>query len=87
MTVGDAENYQYIASGQSQAAMAFSNVEPPWVWVDALARTFTGQSIAVDRKAQLPFMLITKNNLISTSSEFPIVASYQQQWKTLWGKG
>jgi len=87
VTVGDAENYQYIASGQSQAAMAFSNVETPWVWVDALARTFTGQSIAVDRKAQLPFMLITKNNLISTSSEFPIVASYQQQWKTLWGKG
>jgi ribose transport system substrate-binding protein len=86
VTVGDAENYQYIASGQTQAAMAFSNVESPWVWVDALARIFTGQSIAVDRAAHLPFMLITKDNLISTASEFPMVADYRQQWLKLWGK-
>jgi ribose transport system substrate-binding protein len=85
--VGDAENYQYIASGQTQAATSFSNVESPWVWVDALARRFTGQSIAVDRRAKLPLMLITKSNLISTSAEFPMVADYQQQWKKLWGKG
>jgi ribose transport system substrate-binding protein len=85
--VGDAENYQYIASGQTQAATAFSNVESPWVWVDALARKFTGQSIAVDRQAKMPLMLITKANLISTSNEFPMVADYQQQWKQLWGKG
>jgi ribose transport system substrate-binding protein len=85
--VGDAENYQYIASGQTQAATSFSNVESPWVWVDALARKFTGQSIAVDRQAKMPLMLITKSNLISTSAEFPMVADYQQQWKQLWGKG
>jgi ribose transport system substrate-binding protein len=85
--VGDAENYQYIASGQTQAATSFSNVESPWVWVDALARKFTGQSIAVDRQAKLPLMLITKSNLISTGNEFPMVADYQQQWKQLWGKG
>jgi ribose transport system substrate-binding protein len=85
--VGDAENYQYIASGQTHAATSFSNVESPWVWVDALARRFTGQSIAVDRQAKLPLMLITKDNLISTANEFPMVADYQQQWKKLWGKG
>jgi ribose transport system substrate-binding protein len=85
--VGDAENYQYIASGQTQAATSFSNVESPWVWVDTLARKFTGQSIAVDRQAKLPLMLITKKNLISTGNEFPMVADYQQQWKKLWGKG
>jgi ribose transport system substrate-binding protein len=85
--VGDAENYQYIASGQTQAATSFSNVESPWVWVDALARKFTRQSIAVDRAATMPLMLITKDNLISTANEFPMVADYQQQWKKLWGKG
>jgi ribose transport system substrate-binding protein len=85
--VGDAENYQYIASGQTQAATSFSNVESPWVWVDALARKFTGQSIEPDRQAKMPLMLITKANLISTSAEFPMVADYQQQWKKLWGKG
>jgi len=84
--VGDAENYQYIASGQTQAATSFSNVESPWVWVDALARKFTGQSITVDRQAKMPLMLITKSNLISTANEFPMVADYQQQWKKLWGK-
>jgi ribose transport system substrate-binding protein len=86
VNVGDAENYQYIASGQTHAAMAFSNVDQTWVWADALARLFTGQSIDVDRKAQLPYMLITKDNLISTGSEFPLVKDYQQQWKKLWGK-
>ena len=85
--VGDAENYQYIASGQTQAATSFSNVESPWVWVDALARKFTGQSIQPDRQAKMPLMLITKDNLISTANEFPMVANYQQQWKQLWGKG
>jgi ribose transport system substrate-binding protein len=87
VNVGNAENYQYIASGQTHAAMAFSNVDQTWVWADALARLFTGQSIDVDRKAKLPYMLITKNNLISTGSEFPLVANYQEQWKKLWGKG
>jgi ribose transport system substrate-binding protein len=85
VNVGDAENYQYISSGQTQAAMAFSNLEQPWVWVDALARHFTGQSMDVDRQAKLPFMLITKDNLISTEANFPLVADYQQQWKKLWG--
>jgi ribose transport system substrate-binding protein len=87
VNVGDAENYQYIASGQTQAAMGYSNLEQPWVWVDALARHFTGQSMDVDREAKLPFMLITKDNLISTSANFPLVKGYQQQWKKLWGKG
>lgn len=86
VNVGDAENYQYIASGQTHAAMAFSNVDQTWVWADALARLFTGQPIDVDRKARLPYMLITKDNLISTGSEFPLVANYQEQWKKLWGK-
>jgi ribose transport system substrate-binding protein len=86
VNVGDAENYQYIASGQTHAAMAFSNVDQTWVWADALARLFTGQPIDVDRKAHLPYMLITKDNLISTGSEFPLVKDYQQQWKKLWGK-
>jgi len=86
VNVGDAENYQYIASGQTHAAMAFSNIDQTWVWADALARLFTGQPIDVDRKAQLPYMLITKDNLISTGSEFPLVKDYQEQWKKLWGK-
>ena len=66
--------------------MAFSNIDQTWVWADVLARVFTGQPIDVDRKAHLPYMLITKDNLISTGSEFPLVANYREQWKKLWGR-
>jgi ribose transport system substrate-binding protein len=88
VNVGDAVNYQYIASGQSQAAVAYNTFENAWTQVDTLARYFTGQSIQPDiaAKSRLPFMLITKNNLISTSSDFPLVADYQSQFKKLWGK-
>jgi len=85
--IGSTVNYQYIASGQSEAAVAFNNQENAWTQVDALARIFTGQSPAVDQNAQLPFMLITKDNLISTSTDFPLIADYQEQFKKLWGKG
>jgi ribose transport system substrate-binding protein len=86
VNVGDAQNYQYISSGQAHAAMAFNQVEQDWVWADALARLFTHQSIAPDQNAKLPFMLITKDNLVSTSTDFPLVADYQAQFRKLWGK-
>lgn len=85
--VGDAVNYQYIASGQSQAATAFNTQENAWTQVDALARLFTNQSIAPDLNAQLPWMLVTKGNLVSTTANFPLVADYQSQFKALWGLG
>jgi ribose transport system substrate-binding protein len=86
VNVGDAENYHDLAPGPPPAATAFRTIAPTRLWADALARLFTGQPIDVDRKAHLPYMLITKDNLISTGSEFPLVANYQEQWKKLWGK-
>lgn len=85
--VGDAVNYQYIAAGQSQAATAFNTQENAWTQVDALARLFTNQSIDPDLKATMPWMLVTKDNLVSTTANFPLVADYQSQFKALWGVG
>jgi ribose transport system substrate-binding protein len=86
VNIGESTNYQYIASGQTQAAVAFNNIENAWAQADGLARHFTGQSMQVTQDAQLPFMLIDKDNLISTKTDFSLVEDYQAQFKKLWGK-
>ncbi|CAM5707571.1 hypothetical protein SALBM311S_09948 [Streptomyces alboniger] len=86
VNVGESTNYQYIDSGQTQAAVAFNNIENAWAQADGLARHFTGQSMKPTQDAQLPFMLITKDTLISTKTQFPLVEDYQAQFKKLWGK-
>ncbi|MCX5054071.1 MULTISPECIES: hypothetical protein [unclassified Streptomyces] len=86
VNVGEATNYEYIHSGQTQAAIAFNHIENAWAQADGLARHFTGQSMKVTQDAKLPFMVITKDNLISTKTQFPLVEDYQAQFKKLWGK-
>ncbi|WP_171059809.1 sugar ABC transporter substrate-binding protein [Streptomyces montanus] len=85
VNVGDAQSYQYIEGGLTDAAMALNLYETAWIQVDALARHFTGQSMDVDQKAELPNMLITKENLPSADGDFPLVEDYQKQFKALWG--
>jgi ribose transport system substrate-binding protein len=85
VNVGDAQSYQYIQGGLTDGAMALNSHETAWIQVDALARHFTGQSMAVDQKALLPNMLVTKDNLPSADGDFPLVEDYQAQFKALWG--
>jgi ribose transport system substrate-binding protein len=79
------QNLQYIATGQEQATIPFHSYEAMWTEVDGLARIFTGQSVEPDN-VPLPYMLVTKDNLVSSDSDFPLVADYQEQFKKLWGK-
>ncbi|WOT38882.1 sugar ABC transporter substrate-binding protein [Streptomyces coeruleorubidus] len=85
VNVGDAQNYQYIQGGLTDGAMALNSHETAWLQADALARHFTGQSMAVGQKAALPNMLVTKDNLPSADGDFPIVEDYRKQFKALWG--
>ncbi|WP_037683513.1 sugar ABC transporter substrate-binding protein [Streptomyces cellulosae] len=85
VNVGDAQNYQYIQSGLSDAAVALNSHESMWLQADALARRFTGQSMDVDQKAVLPLTLITKDNLSMAVGDFPLVKNYQSQFQALWG--
>ncbi|MFD6169778.1 sugar ABC transporter substrate-binding protein [Streptomyces coeruleorubidus] len=85
VNVGDAQNYQYIQGGLTDGAMALNSHETAWLQADALARHFTGQSMAVGQKAALPNMLVTKDNLPSADGDFPIVEGYKKQFKALWG--
>ncbi|GAA2402057.1 substrate-binding domain-containing protein [Streptomyces coeruleofuscus] len=85
VNVGDAQNYQYIQGGLTDGAMALNSHETAWLQADALARHFTGQSMALGQKAALPNMLVTKDNLPSADGDFPIVEGYKKQFKALWG--
>ncbi|GHC48675.1 substrate-binding domain-containing protein [Streptomyces violaceochromogenes] len=85
VNVGDAQNYQYIEGGLTDGAMALNSHETAWLQADALARHFTGGTMAVDQKAALPNMLVTKDNLPSADGDFPIVEDYEKQFKALWG--
>ncbi|MET9683313.1 sugar ABC transporter substrate-binding protein [Streptomyces coeruleorubidus] len=85
VNVGDAQNYQYIQGGLTDGAMALNSHETAWLQADALARHFTGQPMAVNQKAALPNMLVTKDNLPSADGDFPIVEDYEKQFKALWG--
>jgi ribose transport system substrate-binding protein len=69
----------------TDGAMALNSHETAWLQADALARHFTGQSMAVGQKAALPNMLVTKDNLPSADGDFPIVEDYKKQFKALWG--
>ncbi|MFI1359357.1 sugar ABC transporter substrate-binding protein [Streptomyces sp. NPDC020898] len=86
VNVGDPQNYQYIDSGLTDAALALNSHEMAWIMVDALAHHFTGQPMDTAQKAVVTNMLVTKENLPSADEDFPLIVDYQKQFKALWGK-
>jgi ribose transport system substrate-binding protein len=77
----------YIANGQVAVTTGVDWPTIIWQMFDTFARIFTGQSTQPDTSAAQPQWLISKDNIPSTSSYFPLVANYQAQFKKLWGLG
>jgi ribose transport system substrate-binding protein len=75
----------YIANGQVAVTTGVDWPTIIWQMFDTFARIFTGQSTQPDTSAAQPQWLISKDNIPSTSSYFPLVANYQDQFKKLWG--
>ncbi|HSZ31394.1 MAG TPA: sugar ABC transporter substrate-binding protein [Pseudonocardiaceae bacterium] len=75
----------YIAAGQVSVTTGVDWPTIIWQMFDTFARIFTNQSTSPDVDAPSPQWLITKSNIPSTSSYFPLVANYQDQFKKLWG--
>ncbi len=76
----------YVKQGQELAVGSLGDDALIWYVADALARVFTGQSASVDGTAPLPYQLLTKDNITSTTT-LPVVASdYVADFKHLWGK-
>jgi len=67
------------------ASDGFPGPEIMWRSVDFLLRDFAHQDTAPSTAHNLPVWLLTGDNVPSTTSSFPLVVDYQQQYKALWG--
>lgn len=83
---GNSQVYSYIAGNKMEAVVAIHSREIGWATLDTFARYFAGESLSPDADASYPLWLVTKDNLVSPDSEFPLVADYQRQFAALWGQ-
>ena len=74
---------QEIQAGTLQAGVPFDYYVVDYLMVDALARTFTKVKV---RATPPPFWLVTQANAPNVTTIFPVVVTYQPQFKRLWGK-
>lgn len=75
-----------LEQGTVAAVVGFPGQENMWQAADTFARIFAGVEF-VEEFNDLPSWIITAGNVPSTTEEYPLVADYQAQYKTLWGLG
>ncbi len=77
----------YMKNGEYlQATVGTSFPEVYWRGIDLLARLFAKVPYTEDlNDLTLPYWTITQKSLPSTTSEFPVVTNYEEQFKKLWG--
>jgi ribose transport system substrate-binding protein len=67
-----------------EATTAYPGFDGAYRAIDALARTFRGQSVTPDEYSTFTHWLVTANNLTS-ERPLPAVQDYAQQFEALWG--
>jgi ABC-type sugar transport system substrate-binding protein len=67
-----------------EATTAYPAFDGAYRAIDALARTFRGQSVKPDEDATFTHWLITANN-VTDERPLPAVKDYAQQFEALWG--
>jgi DNA-binding LacI/PurR family transcriptional regulator len=67
-----------------EATTAYPAFDGAYRAIDALARTFRGQSVTPDEDATFTHWLITKSN-VTKERPLPAVKDYAQQFEALWG--
>lgn len=76
-----------LATGERTAATPGPTPEVGWQMMDALARYFTGQSIADDYQWQGTILWSKAYNNLPENPEKPVyVENYQKEFEELWGK-
>jgi ABC-type sugar transport system substrate-binding protein len=79
-------NLQYLHSGEQAADVAFPYYEELYAMVNAVAQHEAGMPVQASVGA--PLWVLTPTNAPPTSSAaFPVVPSFQAQYKALWGLG
>jgi ribose transport system substrate-binding protein len=75
-----------LGTGERSAATPGPTPEIAWQFMDAFARSFTGQSMKPDEGWQGTVLWSKENGNLPTSASLPVVTDYQAQFSALWGK-
>src|SRR3954469_11596523 len=83
---GDTQTFQDLAAKKVQSVVPFDYYAVDYLMLDALARHFAG---APPQPATPPLWIVTANNMPAEATKglFPVVTSYRDEFKKLWGKG
>ncbi len=75
---------QYLADGSVVKALVMpSMTDSMWSMVDAMARTFTGQSVE-ENEAPSPLWIVTPETAGELELPYSLVPDYQAQYRDLW---
>ena len=82
---GDSQTFQDLQSGNIKAVVPYDYYTVDYLMLDALARHFAGVPLA---DGQPPLWTVTADNMpeAATKGLFPVVPSYRDEFKKLWGK-
>ena len=83
---GDSQTFQDLESGNIAAVIPYDYYAVDYMMLDALARHFAGVPVADDKP---PLWIVKKDNVPAAATQglFPVVESYQEEFKKIWGKG
>jgi len=82
-----AANLPFVASGAESAVVPIPYDEAGWIMVDASIRALLGMSLEESSSAEaMPTVLLTKDNLTSTTEIETLVPDHQEIFLKLWGK-
>ena len=82
---GDTLTFQDMAAGNIESVVPFDYYSVDYLMLDALARHFAGVPV---EQAQPPAWIVTPDNMPAEATEglFPVVESYRDEFKKLWGQ-
>jgi ABC-type sugar transport system substrate-binding protein len=82
----DTLTFQDMQAGNIESVVPFDYYSVDYLMLDALARHFAGVPV---EQAQPPTWIVTPDNMPAQATEglFPVVESYRDEFKALWGKG
>jgi ribose transport system substrate-binding protein len=81
-----AEGLAALESGERTAAVPGPTPEVGWQFMDAFARSFTGQPIDEDEKWTSLVLWSSEYDNLPTSKALPVIDGFEKQYEELWGK-
>jgi ABC-type sugar transport system substrate-binding protein len=83
---GDTQTFQDLQANNINSVVPYDYYAVDYLMLDALARHFAGVPV---QQALPPLWIVTADNMPAEATKglFPVVPSYRDEFKKLWGKG